>query len=222
MSDDADAAPRRITPDKSSCFYPPRKPPGDFVEFINLDGETDAFDLTTVREEGVGRRYRDRDGDASYEQGDEFTYSIGRRGDEGRTERTRSTLKQDGDALVVLEDQLVYRIPRDRFVLVFLVYSEPGDPPEPSLARELSHREASLWFMLKEIKPPTPLEPVGLRDPANDPSSRLNWEWKPPETSANLSPAALSDNPPPEIPGPPVILGNPTMNRLSVARRKPA
>ena len=60
MSDDAVAAPRRITPDKSSCFYSPRKPRGDFVEFVNLNGETDAFDLTKVEELWGGRSYRDR------------------------------------------------------------------------------------------------------------------------------------------------------------------
>ena len=109
MSDDAVTAPRRITPDKSSCFYSPRKHRGDFVEFVNLNSETDAFDLTKVEEQWGGRSYRDRG--TACEPDYEFTYLVGKRGGEVWTERTRSTLKRDGDWLVLLEDQLVYRIP---------------------------------------------------------------------------------------------------------------
>jgi hypothetical protein len=42
--------------------------------------------------------------------------------------------------------------------------------------------------MLNHHEIPAPLKPVPLRDPAQDPSSRLNREWKPPDPAGPPSP----------------------------------
>ena len=182
MSDDAVAAPRRVIPDKSSCFYPPRKVPERWVTFINLEDKPEGFNITKVKKQWPGHRYsKDWAGDANCERGEEFTYSIRRPGATAWTERRRSGLKLDGIMLVGLKDQVMCRLPRGRFVLIFLVYSGPGG--QPSLARELSHSDAALWFMLNVIDPPPPLKRFKFNlspDPSQDPSSRLNREWQPP------------------------------------------
>ena len=61
----------------------------------------------------------------------------------------------------------------------------PAPPPlvrttPPWLDRELSHEDVSCWFRLTQHVPPTWLEPVRRRNCSQDPSSRLNREWQPP------------------------------------------
>ena len=80
------------------------------------------------------------------------------------------------------EDELLYRISEKRYVLVYWIFIDPeivGPPWFPWADRELSAEDASLWFGINEIDPPAPLKRVPLRDPAKDPSSRLNRDWKP-------------------------------------------
>ena len=55
MSDDAVAAPRRVIPDKSSCFYPPRKVPERRVTFINLEDKPEDFNINKVKKQWRGR-----------------------------------------------------------------------------------------------------------------------------------------------------------------------
>ena len=144
---------RRSTPDQPSFMRPPRKRLEDYLDFINLDGGIDAFDLTKVKaeeaegveaQEGeirlwIGRRFRDRGGDTGCERDDEFIYLVRRPGDDEWTERRRTTKRQDEDGLGVIEDQHMFLIPPGKFVLAFLVYSEPGDPGRsPSLVNSLT------------------------------------------------------------------------------------
>lgn len=76
------------------------------------------------------------------------------------------------------ENQLLYETEDGRFVLVFSSANLDATPP-PWLDRELSPQEASLWFIVQNLLLPEPLKPVPIRDPSEDPSSRLNPGWKP-------------------------------------------
>ena len=75
-------------------------------------------------------------------------------------------------------NQFLYETEDGRFVLVFSSANLDATPP-PCLDRELSPQEASLWFIVQDLPLPEPLKPVPIRDPSEDPSSRLNPGWKP-------------------------------------------
>ena len=172
-----------FTPDSSeepSFLRRPRKSPEDYWAFINLNGEIDVFDHTRAGKPWIGRCFRGQDEDAGCERDDEIAYYVRRPGDEAGNWIGRSLKSKDENRFGELKDQLVHRTADARFVLIFLVYSEPGEPLNPFLFRELSPEDASLWFILNEHELPESLKPVPRRDPATDPSSRLNREWKPP------------------------------------------
>ena len=93
------------------------------------------------------------------------------------------------------EDELLYRISEKRYVLVYWIFIDPeivGPPWFPWADRELTPEDASLWCVLNEIDPPAPLKRVPLRDPAKDPSSRLNRDWKP-QDAGQHKPADASE-----------------------------
>jgi hypothetical protein len=94
----------------------------------------------------------------------------------------------DCDAVVPWDgdDELLYPISDNRYVLVYWDDSSLGGSPKPWINRELLPEEASLWFMLNRMKPPPPLKPVPIRDPSEDPESRLNREWQPTKALAEL------------------------------------
>ena len=87
--------------------------------------------------------------------------------------------------------------------LIFLPDYDPELVPLPWAcpwpARELSAEDAALWHMLSDYKLLDSLQPVDLRDPTNDPTSRLNREWQPPSAefpeSANSSQDSESRGP---------------------------
>ncbi len=81
-------------------------------------------------------------------------------------------------AVVAGGNQLLCTTDAGRFVLVFSSADLDATTP-PWLDRELSPHDASLWFVLQELPLPEPLKPVPVRDPSDDPSSRLNLGWKP-------------------------------------------
>ena len=94
----------------------------------------------------------------------------------------------DGVVCCDREDELLYPTSDGRHVLVYWDDSSLGGPPKPWPDRELSPEDASLWFMLGQHEIPAPLKPVPLRDPAQDPSSRLNREWTPSDPASPPSP----------------------------------
>jgi len=100
---------------------------------------------------------------------------------------------RDGAVCCDREDELLYRTLDGRYVLVYWDDSSLGGPPKPWPERELSPEDASLWFMLNQHEIPAPLKPVPFRDPAQDPSSRLNREWKPSDPAGPPSPGEESN-----------------------------
>jgi|SRR5271157_2358827 len=99
------------------------------------------------------------------------------------------------------KDEFLYRTSGDRFVLIFLVYSEPGDPPMPWTARELTREDAALWLMINRYELPPGLDPTPLRDPSKHLSSRVNFEWRP--ESPNLDSCSLASGLPDSRPASP-------------------
>ena len=91
----------------------------------------------------------------------------------------------DGVVCCDREDELLYRTSDGRYVLVYWDDSSLGGPPKPWPERELSPEDASLWLMLNQHEVPAPLKPVPIRDPSEDPSSRLNLEWTPEDPGAD-------------------------------------
>jgi hypothetical protein len=243
--------------DEPSFLRPPRWSWDRLLRFINLDGLIECFELSEVEEQWVGRWFPDREGDEASEL--EFVYHARKpktrviertrttkeglvehrtewRQSRGRwTKRRRTTKRHDESRFGVLEDQCLFRIAGSRFVLFFLEYGEPereGEPVVPLLGRELCHKDASFWFALKEIKPPPPLKKlVPTPDPSQDPTSRLNRDWKPAVvdlptqqsvSKVNLQQEVSPDSAEAPVPrDPPVVLANPDEPVLVWGKKKP-
>jgi hypothetical protein len=98
-------------------------------------------------------------------------------------------------------DERLYRIPgnkRDesglRHVLVYWDDRSPGGTQVPPVNRELSPEDAALWFQLNLMVPLPPLEAVPIRDPSQDPTSRLNRDWQPStDRSTTLTPGTMRE-----------------------------
>jgi hypothetical protein len=190
--------------DSQSSLRPPRWRWDQLLQFINLDDQIECFDPSGAEGPWVGRCFPDQERDDASER--EFVYLARKPRSKAiqrkrtteqdqkerwtefqlhrpRSYRRRTTKRKDEDRFGVLKDQCVWRITGDRFVLLILEYSgtgPEGEPAAPLLGRELSHKDASLWFALQEIKPPPPLVAlVPNPDPSLDPKSRLNRDWQP-------------------------------------------
>ena len=137
-------------------------------------------------------------------------------------------VKKEGEGLWVgrdeRRDEVLCLIPDQRFVLMFAFdrYEDYGGTedsiktPPDWIDRELSQEDAALWFRLNRHDPPKWLEPVPIRDPSQDPASRLNREWR-----LQASDLPGSESQPEATYEPPVVLAGPDDEVIVWGKRKP-